>query len=177
MCCFQAVCEKFVVSARKFFSSCPTFISILTQYIGRTDTNALFGIGPKKIGSEPIELQEGQINVAPLGKSFFPSIYYAKFDGNFINQKILFAGTISSTNFSAHPSEVLLQATPPHRRARTPVWSYHFFPEESFLELVISLPCAVLLREVHVVPHMTSLSSKKSIIYWQSIYFVLVMKI
>jgi len=44
------------------------------------------------------------------------------------------------------------------------VWSYHFFPEETFLELVISLPCAVLLREVHVVPHMTSLSSKYSLI-------------
>jgi baculoviral IAP repeat-containing protein 6 len=81
----------------------------------------------------------GQINVAPLG-------------------------TISSTNFSAHPSEVLLQSAPPHRRARTPVWSYHFFPEESYLELVISLPCAVLLKEVHIVPHMTSLSTCPSAI-------------
>jgi len=58
-----------VISARKFFSSCPTFVSILTQYIGRTDTNALFGMGHKKIGNDSIELQEGQINVAPLGKN------------------------------------------------------------------------------------------------------------
>lgn len=108
--CVEAICDKFVVSARRFFSSCPTFVSILTQYIGRTDTNALFGIGSKKLSNEPIEIQEGQINVAPLG-------------------------SITSTNFSAHPSEVLLQSTPPHRRARTPVWSYHFFPEETYLEV------------------------------------------
>jgi len=107
-------------------------VSILTQYIGRTDANALFG--QKKYGGESLELQDGLINVAPLG-------------------------AITSTNFSAHPSEVLLQATPPHRRARTPVWSYHFFPEENYLELVITLPCAVLLKEVQIVPHMTSLSS------------------
>ena len=73
----------------------------------------------------------------------------------------IFAGKITSSNFSAHPSEVLLQATPPHRRARTPVWSYHFLPEESFLELLVSLPCAILLKEVQIVPHITSSASSK----------------
>ncbi|CAL8111027.1 unnamed protein product [Orchesella dallaii] len=130
--CVEAVCEKLVNSTRKFINSCPTFVSILTQYIGRTDGNALFG--QKKYSGESLELQDGLINVAPLG-------------------------VITSTNFSAHPSEVLLQSTPPHRRARTPVWSYHFFPEESYLELVVTLPCAVLLKEVQIVPHMTSLST------------------
>jgi baculoviral IAP repeat-containing protein 6 (apollon) len=136
----EAICEKFVNCARRFFSSSPTFVSILTQYIGRTEGNAIFGMGSRKLGTsaDPVEIKEGQINVAPLG-------------------------TITSTNFSAHPSEVLLQSTPPHRRARSPVWSYHFFPEETYLELVITLPCAVLLREVHVVPHMTSLSSNSVI--------------
>lgn len=134
--CVEAVCEKLVNSTKKYISSCPTFVSILTQYIGRTDVNAMFGL-KKMYGGEQLDLPDGLMNVAPLG-------------------------TITSTNFSAHPSEVLLQATPPHRRARTPVWSYHFFPEESFLELVITLPCAVLLREVQIVPHMTSLSSKNS---------------
>ncbi|CAG7720785.1 unnamed protein product [Allacma fusca] len=128
--CVESVCDKLISSTRKFFSSCPTFVSILTQYIGRTDTNAIFG--QKKFGSsEQFELPEGVINVAPLG-------------------------TITSSNFSAHPSEVLLHATPPHRRARTPVWSYHFLPEETFLELVISLPCAILLKEVQILPHMTT---------------------
>lgn len=46
-----------------------------------------------------------------------------------------------------------------HRRARTPQWSYHFYPEEAHTELTIQLPSAVLLREVHLQPHLSALAT------------------
>lgn len=108
-------------------------MSILTQYIARSDSNQIFG--QKKINNDGVDLPDGLINVAPQG-------------------------SITAMNYSAHPSEVLLQPTPPHRRARSPVWSYHFFAGESYLELIITLPCAVLLKEVQIVPHIASLASE-----------------
>ncbi|XP_054283105.1 baculoviral IAP repeat-containing protein 6 [Macrosteles quadrilineatus] len=68
-------------------------------------------------------------------------------------------GCISSSNPTAQPADVLIQSTPPHRRARAPAWSYHFYPDESWVEVTITLPCAVLLREVHLQPHLTSLAT------------------
>lgn len=46
-----------------------------------------------------------------------------------------------------------------HRRARTPQWSYHFYPDESHTELTLQLPSAVLLREVHLQPHLSALAT------------------
>lgn len=55
---------------------------------------------------------------------------------------------------------MLLQATPPHRRARSAAWSYIFLPEEAWCDLTIHLPAAVLLKEIHIQPHLASLASK-----------------
>uniref|UniRef100_H3CIY3 Baculoviral IAP repeat containing 6 n=1 Tax=Tetraodon nigroviridis TaxID=99883 RepID=H3CIY3_TETNG len=59
----------------------------------------------------------------------------------------------------AQPAEVLLQATPPHRRARSAAWSYIFLPEEAWCDLTIHLPAAVLLKEIHIQPHLASLAT------------------
>lgn len=69
-------------------------------------------------------------------------------------------GTVTSSSPTAGPAEVLIQASPPHRRARSAAWSYHFYPEEAWVDLTLSLPCAVLLKEIHIQPHLTSLASK-----------------
>lgn len=71
-------------------------------------------------------------------------------------------GTITSSSPTAQPAEVLLQATPPHRRARSAAWSYIFLPEEAWCDLTIHLPAAVLLKEIHIQPHLASLASKYS---------------
>lgn len=71
----------------------------------------------------------------------------------------LCAGTITSSSPTAQPAEVLLQATPPHRRARSAAWSYIFLPEEAWCDLTIHLPAAVLLKEIHIQPHLASLAS------------------
>jgi baculoviral IAP repeat-containing protein 6 len=71
--------------------------------------------------------------------------------------------TISCSHPSAQPADVLLQPNAPHRRARSPSWSHHFYPQEQFIELSITLPCPVLVTEIQLHPHLTSLASTSSI--------------
>lgn len=59
---------------------------------------------------------------------------------------VLFQGLVGVTN----------------RRARTPLWSYHFYPEEVHTELVLHLPSAILLKEVQLQPHAGSLATSPS---------------
>lgn len=69
-------------------------------------------------------------------------------------------GSIKCNSGNSQPADVLIQGgTATHRRARTPQWSYHFYPEEAHTELTIELPSAILLREVHLQPHLSSLAS------------------
>lgn len=72
------------------------------------------------------------------------------------------SGTIILDNPAAQPADVLLMSATPHRRARSAAWSYHFYPEEKSVDLKILLPCAFLLKEVHLQPHHMSLASKYS---------------
>lgn len=76
-----------------------------------------------------------------------------------LKSKTFCVGTITSSSPTAQPAEVLLQATPPHRRARSAAWSYIFLPEEAWCDLTIHLPAAVLLKEIHIQPHLASLAS------------------
>jgi len=82
-----------------------------------------------------------------------------------LKECIVCLGTISSSSPSAGPPDVLIQGSPPHRRARTAAWSYHFYPDEAWVDLTISLPCAVLLKEVIIQPHLSSLASQSSTYY------------
>ena len=65
-----------------------------------------------------------------------------------------------STSPTASPADALIQTSAPHRRARTAAWSYHFYPDEPWVELVITLPFAILLRQVQIRPHNGALTSK-----------------
>ena len=53
--------------------------------------------------------------------------------------------TITCSHPNAQPADVLLQRNPPHRRARSPSWSHHFYPVEQYMniDLTITLPCPV----------------------------------
>lgn len=75
-------------------------------------------------------------------------------------QLFFFSGTIVLDNPAAQPADVLLMSATPHRRARSAAWSYHFYAEEKSVDLKILLPCAVLLKEVHLQPHHMSLASE-----------------
>jgi len=69
-------------------------------------------------------------------------------------------GSIKCPSSPRHPPDALLKVTAQHRRARSAAWSYRFPLNEEWCDLVISLPTAILLHEVHIQPHTTGLSSK-----------------
>lgn len=46
-----------------------------------------------------------------------------------------------------------------HRRARAAAWSYLFYPNESHVDLILTLPTAVLLKEIQLQPHLSTLAS------------------
>ncbi|KAL3288526.1 hypothetical protein HHI36_002967 [Cryptolaemus montrouzieri] len=73
--------------------------------------------------------------------------------------------SIRCNSTTAQPADILIQGgTTTHRRARTPQWSYHFYPEEVYTELVMNLPSAILLKQVHLQPHSIALSTCPSAI-------------
>ena len=79
-----------------------------------------------------------------------------------LNFVFCFAGSIHCTSLPRHPPDALLKATAQHRRARSAAWSFRFPANEEWCELVVSLPTAILLHEVHIQPHSTGLSSECS---------------
>ncbi|XP_069689782.1 baculoviral IAP repeat-containing protein 6 isoform X2 [Periplaneta americana] len=127
----RVICENLVKSNQALINAHPSLVSIVMQHFSHVPPSN--SLNNKKMPN-PIETYEGLMNFAPLG-------------------------TISSSNPTAQPADVLIQSAPPHRRARTPAWSYHFYPDETWVDLTLTLPCAVLLKEVQLQPHLTSLAT------------------
>lgn len=68
--------------------------------------------------------------------------------------------SITSENDTAQSADILIMnPVASHRRPRTPAWSYMFYPNESHVDLTITLPTAILLKEVQLQPHATTLAS------------------
>ncbi|CAL4062959.1 unnamed protein product, partial [Meganyctiphanes norvegica] len=84
--------------------------------------------------TEPLEQTEGLYNFAPLA-------------------------VVTSSNPTARPANVLVDCNQLFQRTKSPPWSYHFYPDESWVDLNLTLPCAVLLHEVHLLPHTVSLAT------------------
>lgn len=67
---------------------------------------------------------------------------------------------ISVENDTAQSADILISnPTASHRRPRTPAWSYMFYPNEMHADLTITLPTAILLREIQLQPHSPTLAS------------------
>jgi len=125
----KIVCQNLVRSCSTVINTQPSLVSMVMQHLYRNTP-----VAPSKKGATQLESVNGMLNFAPLG-------------------------IISSSNLTTQPADSLLQASPPHRRARTPAWSYHFYPDEHWVDLTINLPCSVLLKEIQMLPHLTSLAS------------------
>lgn len=69
--------------------------------------------------------------------------------------------TITCQSGTSQPADVLIQGLSgiTHRRARTPLWSYNYYQEETHTELLLQLPSAVLLKEVQLQPHAGGLAT------------------
>uniref|UniRef100_A0A8B9K1H4 Baculoviral IAP repeat containing 6 n=1 Tax=Astyanax mexicanus TaxID=7994 RepID=A0A8B9K1H4_ASTMX len=129
----QLICNNMVTSTRAIVNTARSMVSTIMKFLDSGPGKAADGSLKARLASEP-DNAEGLHNFAPLG-------------------------TITSSSPTAQPAEVLLQATPPHRRARSAAWSYIFLPEEAWCDLTIHLPAAVLLKELHIQPHLASLAT------------------
>ncbi|GCB61656.1 dual E2 ubiquitin-conjugating enzyme/E3 ubiquitin-protein ligase BIRC6 isoform X1 [Scyliorhinus torazame] len=130
----QLICNNMVTSTRAIVNTARSMVSTIMKFLDCGPGKTIDGnMKARVLASEP-DNAEGLHNFAPLG-------------------------TINSSSPTAQPAEVLLQATPPHRRARSAAWSYIFLPEEAWCDLTIHLPAAVLLKEIHIQPHLASLAT------------------
>ncbi|XP_078260781.1 dual E2 ubiquitin-conjugating enzyme/E3 ubiquitin-protein ligase BIRC6 isoform X6 [Rhinoraja longicauda] len=130
----QLICNNMVTSTRAIVNTARSMVSTIMKFLDSGPGKTIDGnVKARVLASEP-DNAEGLHNFAPLG-------------------------TITSSSPTAQPAEVLLQATPPHRRARSAAWSYIFLPEEAWCDLTIHLPAAVLLKEIHIQPHLASLAT------------------
>lgn len=130
----QLICNNMVTSTRAIVNTARSMVSTIMKFLDSGPGKGSDGnLKARVMTSEP-DNAEGLHNFAPLG-------------------------TITSSSPTAQPAEVLLQATPPHRRARSAAWSYIFLPEEAWCDLTIHLPAAVLLKELHIQPHLASLAT------------------
>lgn len=89
---------------------------------------------PSNKRNETVEQNQGLYNFAPLA-------------------------VVTSSNPTARPANVLVDSNQLFQRTKSAPWSYHFYPDESWVDLNLTLPCAVLLHEVHLLPHTVSLVS------------------
>uniref|UniRef100_A0A8D0H8S2 Dual E2 ubiquitin-conjugating enzyme/E3 ubiquitin-protein ligase BIRC6 n=2 Tax=Sphenodon punctatus TaxID=8508 RepID=A0A8D0H8S2_SPHPU len=130
----QLICNNMVTSTRAIVNTARSMVSTIMKFLDSGPSKATdSSLKARVLASEP-DNTEGIHNFAPLG-------------------------SITSSSPTAQPAEVLLQATPPHRRARSAAWSYVFLPEEAWCDLTIHLPAAVLLKEIHIQPHLASLAT------------------
>uniref|UniRef100_A0A8B9GGI7 Baculoviral IAP repeat containing 6 n=1 Tax=Amazona collaria TaxID=241587 RepID=A0A8B9GGI7_9PSIT len=126
--------NSMILSTRAIVNTARSMVSTIMKFLDSGPTKATdSSLKARVLASEP-DNAEGIHNFAPLG-------------------------SITSSSPTAQPAEVLLQATPPHRRARSAAWSYIFLPEEAWCDLTIHLPAAVLLKEIHIQPHLASLAT------------------
>ncbi|KAG1667328.1 Baculoviral IAP repeat-containing protein 6 [Nymphon striatum] len=131
----QLIAESLVRCHSLLYNSHPSLVSIIMQYLSHRSTSILATPPPtSKKYSDYETFPEGFHNFAPLG-------------------------SITSSNHTAQSADFLINSVPPHPRARSAAWSYHFYPEERWVDLTITLPCAVLLHEIQIQPHITTLAT------------------
>lgn len=136
----KVLCENLVKSSSSggnSNSTSPGVIALVMEHLSNTPNVVLADSTTSKKSVNTLETYEdGLQNFAPLG-------------------------TISWLNPTAQSADVLIQHATPHKRARTAAWVYHCYPDEAWVDLTITWPCAILLRKIELQPHLTSLASKQ----------------
>ncbi|XP_017883088.1 baculoviral IAP repeat-containing protein 6 isoform X2 [Ceratina calcarata] len=133
----KVLCENLVKSSNSgnATSSSPGVIAMVMEHLSNVPSGLpTSSSGSKKSVNTLETYEDGLLNFAPLG-------------------------TISWLNPTAQSADVLIQSSTPHKRARTAAWLYHCYPDEAWVDLTITLPCAILLRKVELQPHLTSLAT------------------
>ncbi|CRK88840.1 CLUMA_CG002660, isoform A [Clunio marinus] len=132
----RILAENLVRSNQTLLNMQPNLVTMIMQHLSKSQNlQSLTSQAAKKTPSGSLKYEEGLINFAPYC-------------------------TITSENPSAQPADILIQGPiASHRRARAPAWSYLFYPNESHVDLTMSMPTAVLLKEIQLQPHLSTLAS------------------
>lgn len=132
----RILAENLVRSNRTMLNMQPNLVTMIMQHLSKAQSlQSIANQATKKSSSSAFKYEEGLINFAPYC-------------------------TIMSENPSAQPADVLIQGPiASHRRARAPAWSYLFYPNESHVDLTMTMPTAVLLHQIQLQPHLSTLSS------------------
>lgn len=135
----KVLCQSLVRCNRTLINMQPGLVSLIMQYISKSPTHpkpSHSNVDKKLLAS--VKSTEGLINFAPFC-------------------------CITTENSTAQPADALVQAPiASHRRARLPAWTYSFYPNESHIDLVLTLPTAVLLKEIQLQPHLPTLAASPS---------------
>lgn len=133
----KILAENLVKSNRTLLNMQPNLVTMIMQHLSKSQNLQAVAISASVKKSSVInsKYEEGLINFAPYC-------------------------TITSENPSAQSADVLIQGqVASHRRARAAAWSYLFYPNESHVDLILTLPTAVLLKEIQLQPHLSTLAS------------------
>lgn len=132
----KILAQNLVRSNRTMLNMQPNLVTMIMQHLSKSQNlQSIANQVAKKTASSSLKYEEGLINFAPYC-------------------------TITSENPSAQPADVLIQGPiASHRRARAPAWSYLFYPNESHVDLTMTMPTAVLLKEIQLQPHLSTLAS------------------
>ncbi|XP_072169396.1 dual E2 ubiquitin-conjugating enzyme/E3 ubiquitin-protein ligase BIRC6-like [Diadema setosum] len=140
----EILCTNLVNSSRASIDPNPSIISPIMQLtypsrptaansVANSNTSSAPGFTKRAPSTADEESVEGLTNFAPYG-------------------------VISCSNMTTRPAESLLLPTLSNRRSRQS-WAHTFSSEETWCDLTITLPCAVVLEEIHILPHVTNLAT------------------
>uniref|UniRef100_W8AIN7 Dual E2 ubiquitin-conjugating enzyme/E3 ubiquitin-protein ligase BIRC6 n=1 Tax=Ceratitis capitata TaxID=7213 RepID=W8AIN7_CERCA len=142
----KIICQNLVRLNKILINMQPGLISLIMQHMTKNSKlklhsracvngNSKKGSSSSSSSQNQRHFQDGLINFAPFC-------------------------TISAEHDTAHSADILIMnPVASHRRPRTPAWSYMFYPNESHVDLTITLPTAILLKEVQLQPHAPTLAS------------------
>ncbi|XP_030370289.1 baculoviral IAP repeat-containing protein 6 isoform X2 [Scaptodrosophila lebanonensis] len=150
----QIICYNLVRLNKTIINMQPGLISLIMQHM---TLNTRLKLNNQVTTSTACKKTGTTTTTAPTTSQPQPPRTSAQYDG-----LINFApfSHIASENDAAQNAEVLISnPSATHRRPRSPAWSYMFYPNEMHVDLTITLPTAILLKEVQLMPHTSSLAS------------------
>ncbi|XP_062126380.1 baculoviral IAP repeat-containing protein 6 isoform X3 [Drosophila sulfurigaster albostrigata] len=151
----QIICHNLVRLNKTIINMQPGLISMIMQHMTRNTRLKLYNYVNNGNACKKTTTSTGAASTTTAAQTSRNSS--AQYDG-----MINFApfSHIVSENDAAQSAEMLISnPNATHRRPRSPAWSYMFYPNETHVDLTITLPTAILLKEVQLVPHTSSLAS------------------
>lgn len=162
----EMLCSNIVDGQRYLLNMQPGMISMMMQFLTKSPiSNAMMFAGLGGVGATSSVGASGAKKPLPVIPCSSVTSTLASASANGLKGTdglINFAPfcTISSDTSRVQQTDVLIQVPiASHRRARTAAWNYLFYQNQSYVDLTITFPTAVLVKEVQLLPHFPSLAS------------------